>query len=54
MNNENYLQRLDIEKILEDLEHYRPRRKGWTWRKKIENLKMGDFTYRQCTPSLIV
>jgi len=52
MNNENYLQRLDIEKILEDLEHYRPRRKGWTWRKKIENLKMGDFTYRQCSSPL--
>ena len=52
MNNQNYLQKLDIENILKDLEHYRPRRKGWTWRKKIENLKMGDFTYRQCSAPL--
>ena len=24
--------KLDVEAILDDLEHYRPRRKGWTWR----------------------
>jgi len=44
--------KLDIENILEDLEHYRPRRKGWTWRHKEENLKMGDFTYKQCSTPL--
>jgi D-ornithine 4,5-aminomutase subunit beta len=51
-NNEKYLKKLDIEKILENLENYRPRRKGWTWRKKVNNLKMGDFAYLQCSAPL--
>ena len=29
---------IDVEKILEDLEHYRPRRRGWTWRKPAPEL----------------
>ncbi|MFC2024203.1 D-ornithine 4,5-aminomutase subunit OraE [Chloroflexota bacterium] len=46
---EKYLKKLDIEKILENLENYRPRRKGWTWRQKTNDLKMGDFNYVQCS-----
>ena len=26
-------EKLNIQEILQDLENYRPRRKGWTWRK---------------------
>ena len=40
---------IDVAKILEDLEHYRPRRRGWTWREPAPNLTMGPFTYRDCS-----
>ena len=30
--------KLDIENILQDLENYRPKRKGWVWREHEENL----------------
>jgi len=43
---------IDVSKILEDLEHYRPRRRGWTWREPAPNLKMGPFTYRDCSNPL--
>ncbi len=44
--------KLDIRKILEDLEHYRPKRRGWIWREQQKDLKMGKFTYQQCSPPL--
>lgn len=44
--------RIDVAKILEDLENYRPRRRGWTWREPVPNLKMGPFTYRDCSKPL--
>ncbi len=28
-------EKINIEEILKDLENYSPKRKGWTWRKKI-------------------
>ena len=43
---------IDVAKILEDLEHYRPRRKGWTWREPAPNLTMGPFTYHDCSMPL--
>ena len=43
---------LDVREILKDLEHYRPRRRGWTWRKKAPGLRMHDFTYRDCSEPL--
>ena len=44
--------RLDIDKVLEDLESYRPRRRGWTWRKPAPGLKMGPFTYKDASEPL--
>jgi D-ornithine 4,5-aminomutase subunit beta len=44
-------ERLDIRALLENLEHYRPRRKGWTWRLK-QNVTLGPFTYHEASPSL--
>ena len=38
--------------MLRDIEHYRPRRKGWTWRKKIAHQILGPFDYRQTSESL--
>ncbi len=43
---------IDIAEVLTDLEHYRPRRRGWTWRKPIKDLHMGPFTYHDCTQPL--
>lgn len=40
-------EKLDIENLMQDLEHYRPRRKGWTWREvPAEGVDMGPFHYR--------
>lgn len=44
--------KIDVEEILKDLENYAPRRTGWTWRKKVPDLKMGPFTYRDATEPL--
>ena len=44
--------KLDIENILEDLEHYHPRRKGWTWRDvPLGGIEMGPFHYRDMSHS---
>ena len=34
-------EKLDVREILKDLDKYEPRRRGWTWRKHVDNLKMG-------------
>jgi D-ornithine 4,5-aminomutase subunit beta len=44
--------KMDIREILSDLENYRPKRRGWVWRNKVENLKMGDFTFTNCAEPL--
>ena len=39
--------KLDVDALLEDLEHYRPRRKGWTWRRvPAGGIDAGPFHYR--------
>jgi D-ornithine 4,5-aminomutase subunit beta len=45
-------ERINIEEILEGLEDYRPRRKGWTWRKKVKAQQMGDFVYKDTSENL--
>lgn len=45
-------EKMDIREILKDLENYRPTRRGWTWRKKVPNLKMGKFEYQECSEPL--
>ena len=42
-------EKLDIENILKDLDQYRPKRRGWTWRTPVPGLKMGPFENRDCT-----
>ncbi|MCL6559276.1 MAG: lysine 5,6-aminomutase subunit alpha, partial [Firmicutes bacterium] len=44
--------KIDIEEILKDLEHYRPRRRGWHWREKVESQRLGPFEYRETSKSL--
>ena len=45
-------EKLDIKEILKDLENYRPKRRGWIWREEQKDLKMGPFTYQNCSAPL--
>ncbi|MBR0597719.1 D-ornithine 4,5-aminomutase subunit OraE [Sinanaerobacter chloroacetimidivorans] len=45
-------EKLDIENILKDLDKYRPKRRGWTWRTPAPDLKMGPFEYQDSTKPL--
>ncbi|MDD3169729.1 MAG: lysine 5,6-aminomutase subunit alpha, partial [Eubacteriales bacterium] len=45
-------EKLDIENILKDLDQYRPKRRGWTWRTPDPELRMGPFAYRDATKPL--
>lgn len=47
-----YNEKINIEEILDDLENYRPRRRGWVWRDRQEEIRYGPFTYSQCSPPL--
>jgi len=44
--------KLDVREILRDLQSYRPKRKGWTWREHVPGLKMGAFTYKDASKPL--
>ena len=48
----NIEQNIDVAEILKDLDKYEPRRRGWTWRKAVPGLKMGKFTYQNCSEPL--
>ena len=43
--------KIDIAELLKDLEHYHPRRKGWTWREKPEGgvYKVEKFEFKNMT-----
>lgn len=46
-------EKLDIEYILKDLDKYRPRRRGWTWRKDSDGpMKIGKFEYYETSELL--
>ncbi len=45
-------EKLNIEAILSNLEHYRPRRRGWVWRKPVPDQQMGPFVYKQTSAPL--
>lgn len=45
-------EKISLEAILDDLPAYRPKRKGWTWRKPHSDGKVGAFSYRQLSESL--
>ncbi|MDZ4179886.1 MAG: D-ornithine 4,5-aminomutase subunit OraE, partial [Coriobacteriia bacterium] len=44
--------KLDVEALLEGLEHYRPRRRGWTWRTPVPGQRIGPFTYHETSVPL--
>jgi len=45
-------QKIDLHEILDGLEDYRPRRRGWTWRTPVEDQAIGPFSYRETSRSL--
>jgi len=36
-------EKLDVREVLRDLDRYRPRRRGWTWRRRIPGQRVGPF-----------
>ena len=44
--------KLDLQEVLKDLDGYRPRRKGWTWRQKAEGHRVGPFVYAEASKDL--
>jgi D-ornithine 4,5-aminomutase subunit beta len=42
-------EKISVEYILKDLDKYRPKRRGWTWRTLVPGLQMGPFTYQDAT-----
>ncbi|WP_129597627.1 D-ornithine 4,5-aminomutase subunit OraE [Anaerophilus nitritogenes] len=45
-------EKLEIKEILKDLNTYVPKRRGWVWREKKNDLQMGPFTYQNCSEPL--
>lgn len=45
-------EKLDVENILKDLDKYRPKRRGWTWRTPVPSLHMGPFQYKDASSPL--
>jgi len=44
--------KLNVRTILENLSDYRPRRKGWTWRKVVPNQVINGLPYKQTSEGL--
>jgi D-ornithine 4,5-aminomutase subunit beta len=44
--------KLDVREVLRDLESYRPRRKGWTWRTRVTDHTCGPFTFKDASQEL--
>jgi D-ornithine 4,5-aminomutase subunit beta len=45
-------EKLDVRELLRDLEHYRARRKGWSWRRPVADQRIGSFIYRDTSEAL--
>ncbi|HSL48462.1 MAG TPA: D-ornithine 4,5-aminomutase subunit OraE [Candidatus Deferrimicrobiaceae bacterium] len=43
---------LNLREVLADLDRYRPRRKGWVWRRRIDNQRIGPFVFADTSESL--
>ena len=52
MKSVNPSKKLNVREILSDLEHYVPRRRGWTWRKQRPYLKMDEYVYEEVSEPL--
>jgi D-ornithine 4,5-aminomutase subunit beta len=44
--------KINLLEVLKDLEHYRPKRKGWSWRKPVTHHHVGPFVLQDTAESL--
>jgi D-ornithine 4,5-aminomutase subunit beta len=44
--------KIDIREVLEDLDQYRPKRKGWAWRRPVKDHRVGPFVLRDTSEDL--
>lgn len=44
--------KLDVREVLQNLDKYRPKRKGWTWRRKIPEHRIGPFVLKDTSENL--
>jgi len=44
--------KLDLDQVLKDIQSYRPRRRGWTWRAPVPDQKIGPFEYHETSEGL--
>ncbi|HOO34327.1 MAG TPA: D-ornithine 4,5-aminomutase subunit OraE [Thermotogota bacterium] len=45
--------KINVDEILKDLESYRPKRRGWTWRKPLDpGTKIGEYEYDNMSENL--
>jgi D-ornithine 4,5-aminomutase subunit beta len=44
--------KLDLQEVLKDLEHYRPKRKGWSWRQPVKDHRIGPFVLKDTSENL--
>ncbi len=44
--------KIDIREVLKDLDKYRPKRKGWTWRRPVKDNDVGPFRLRDTSENL--
>jgi len=45
-------EKLDVAALLDGIADYRPRRNGWTWRKKLTDQRLYEFCYRETSEGL--
>ncbi len=45
-------EKLSIEALLDGLENYRTKPRGWHWREKKDRIQYGSFEYRECSTPL--
>ena len=45
-------EKLDVREVLRDLERYRPRRRGWTWRQRVPEHAAGPFVLKDASADL--
>ncbi|MDI6691978.1 MAG: D-ornithine 4,5-aminomutase subunit OraE [Anaerosomatales bacterium] len=45
-------EKLDVEALLDGLDRYRPRRRGWTWRRQLPRQRLYEFEYHETSEPL--
>ncbi|HEY8364451.1 MAG TPA: D-ornithine 4,5-aminomutase subunit OraE [Haloplasmataceae bacterium] len=45
-------EKLNIRELMKDIENYRPKRRGWTWRKHEPNININGYEYSEVSTSL--